>query len=394
MDMSPSVDVDVLVVGGGIHGCGVAQAAAAAGYSVALLERKALAAGTSSRSSKLIHGGLRYLESGQLRLVYASLRERRLLLRLAPGLVHPVPFYIPVYRDTSRPAWMIGAGLALYALLAGITPLARFSMLPRRAWGDLDGLTTQGLKAVFRYWDAQTDDAALTQAVWRSAAVCGARLLCPADFVSAADDGERVSVRYRQEGAELSITAGVLVNAAGPWVNRVLGGIDPAPAPLPMALVQGTHVLLPGPVERGIYYAEAADRRAVFVMPWRGKALVGTTETVYAGDPPKDVAPTAQEIDYLLAVYRRYFPDREATVLDSFAGLRVLPAGGGAPFSRSRETVLHVDRQRAPRVLSIYGGKLTGYRATAEKALRRLTPILGPGQAGISTRELPLPTGD
>jgi glycerol-3-phosphate dehydrogenase len=266
-------------------------------------------------------------------------------------------------------------------------------MVPRRAWGDLDGLTTQGLKAVFRYWDAQTDDAALTRAVWRSAAVCGARLLCPADFVSASDDGERLSVRYRQGEAAHEITASVLVNAAGPWVNRVLDGIDPAPSQLPVALVQGTHVLLPGPVERGIYYMEAADRRAVFVMPWQGRALVGTTETVYAGDPA-DVAPTPHEVDYLLAVYRRYFPHREATMLDSFAGLRVLPAGGGSPFSRSRGTVLHVDRQRAQRVLSIYGGKLTGYRATAEKALRRLTPILGPGQAGISTRELPLPTGD
>ena len=393
MGMNPQTDVDVLVVGGGIHGCGVAQAAAAAGYSAAMLEQKELAAGTSSRSSKLIHGGLRYLESGQLRLVYESLRERRLLLRLAPGLVHPVPFHIPVYTDTSRPAGMIGAGLALYALLAGITPLARFSMVPRRRWGDLDGLRLDGLKAVFRYWDAQTDDAALTRAVWRSAAVCGARLICPASFVSATSDGERVVARYRQADGEHEIRAGMLVNAAGPWVNRVLGGIDPAPEALPMALVQGTHILLPGPVERGIYYAEAPDRRAVFVMPWQGNALVGTTETAFTGDPA-DAAPLPEEIDYLLAVYRHYFPDREATVLDSFAGLRVLPAGGDALFSRSRETVLHIDRYRAPRVLSIYGGKLTGYRATAEKVLRLLVPILGPRQDGVSTRELPLPAGD
>ncbi len=393
MGMNRGTAVDVLVVGGGIHGCGVAQATAAAGYSVALLEQKDLAAGTSSRSSKLIHGGLRYLESGQLSLVYESLRERRLLLRLAPGLVHAVPFHIPIYRDTSRPAWMIGAGLALYALLAGITPLARFSMVPRRAWGDLDGLATTGLTRVFRYWDAQTDDAALTRAVWRSAAVCGARLICPATFVSATSDGERVVARYRQVEAEHEITAGMLVNAAGPWVNRVLGGIDPSPQALPVALVQGTHILLPGPVERGIYYAEAADRRAVFVMPWGDKALVGTTETLFSGDPA-DVAPLPEEVDYLLAVYRRYFPDREARVLDSFAGLRVLPAGGDSPFSRSRETVLHIDRHRAPRVLSIYGGKLTGYRATAQKVLGRLVPVLGARQGGVSTRELPLPTGD
>lgn len=393
MDMSRQPGVDVLVVGGGIHGCGVAQAMAAAGFTVVLLEQGALAAGTSSRSSKLIHGGLRYLESGQLRLVYESLRERRLLLRLAPRLVHPLSFHLPVYRDTSRPAWLIGAGLVLYALLAGITPLARFSLLPRRAWGDLDGLAPDGLKAVFRYWDAQTDDAALTQAVWRSAEVCGASLICPAAFISAACDGERVRVRYRQGDAEHAIEAGVLVNAAGPWVNRVLAGVAPAPTPLPLSLVQGTHIVLPGRLARGAYYVEAADRRAVFVMPWRDRTLVGTTETSFDGDPA-DAAPRPEEVDYLLAVYRRYFPDADATVLDRFAGLRVLPTGTGSPFSRSRETVLHIDSERAPRVLSIYGGKLTGYRATAERVVRRLVPILGPRGDGVSTRELLLPTDD
>jgi glycerol-3-phosphate dehydrogenase len=392
MDMKPTTEVDVLVVGGGINGCGVAQAAAAAGYSVALLEQKELAAGTSGRSSKLIHGGLRYLEGGHLRLVYESLNERRQLLRLAPGLVSPVPFYIPVYDDTSRPAWKIAVGLTLYALLAGITSLARFSIVPRRAWGSLDGLRLDGLKRVFRYWDAQADDAALTRAVWRSAESFGATAICPATLIAAEASADSVTVRYRQGDAEHTLLAGVLINAAGPWVNELLKLVSPAPKRLPIQLVQGTHIVLPGHLERGVYYTEAVDRRVVFVMPWQDKTLVGTTETVVTG--PADVGPRAEEIDYLLSVYRRYFPQGDATVLDSFAGLRVLPAGEGAAFGRSREVVLHADEEVAPRVLTIYGGKLTGYRATAGKVLQYLGRILGGRAGGISTSDLPLSADD
>ncbi|HXH65373.1 MAG TPA: FAD-dependent oxidoreductase, partial [Mariprofundaceae bacterium] len=362
------------------------------GYSVALLEQKALAAGTSGRSSKLIHGGLRYLEGGHLRLVRESLRERRQLLRLAPDLVSPVPFHIPVYGDTARPAWKIAAGLALYALLAGITPLARFSIVPRRKWNDLDGLKTEGLKAVFRYWDAQADDAALTRAVWRSAESFGATSICPATLVAAQSTAQGVKVRYRQGDAEHELMAGMLINAAGPWVNEILKLVSPPPKRIPIELVQGTHIVLPGHLERGVYYTEAPDRRAVFVMPWQDRTLVGTTETVVA--TPADVGPRAEEIAYLLAAYRRYFPHGDATVLDSFAGLRVLPAGEGAAFGRSREVVLHVDEDGAPRVLTIYGGKLTGYRATAGKVLRYVGRMLGERAGGISTSDLPLTDAD
>ena len=160
---------DLVVIGAGIHGVGVAQAAAAAGYSVLVLEQTGIASATSCRSSKLIHGGLRYLESGQLNLVRESLRERDILLRIAPQLVQLVPFYIPVYRHTARRPWQIRAGLALYAVLGNLRRHAWFAALPRVQWGNLDGLATENLQAVFRYQDAQTDDAALTQAVMRSA---------------------------------------------------------------------------------------------------------------------------------------------------------------------------------------------------------------------------------
>ena len=158
---TPIEEFDLVVIGGGIQGAGVLQAAAAAGWRAALVEERALASGTSSRSSKLIHGGLRYLESRQFALVRESLAERRTLLAIAPGLVQLVPFHIPVYQRTQRRPWQIRAGLSLYALLGDLEPSVRFEKLPRRAWEALDGLATDGLQAVFRYQDGQTDDAAL-----------------------------------------------------------------------------------------------------------------------------------------------------------------------------------------------------------------------------------------
>jgi glycerol-3-phosphate dehydrogenase len=177
--------VDVLVVGGGIHGAGCAQAAAAAGHSVLLLEQRALAAGSSSRSSKLIHGGLRYLESGQWRLVRESLHERTTLLRLAPDLVKLRQFHIPLYGDTRRRGWQLRVGLTLYAALAGFDRSAGFGTVPRRLWGELDGLQSRGLRQVYWYHDAQTDDRLLTEAVVRSAQSLGAELRMPAQLVGA-----------------------------------------------------------------------------------------------------------------------------------------------------------------------------------------------------------------
>jgi glycerol-3-phosphate dehydrogenase len=363
---------DIAIIGGGIHGVGVAQAAAAAGYSTLLLERTGLAAATSSRSSKLIHGGLRYLESAQLGLVRESLRERELLLRLAPGLVRRVPFYLPVYRTTSRRPWKIRSGLALYAVLGGFRSHTRFAVVPRKQWENLDGLDTRGLQTVFRYHDAQTDDAALTHAVMRSAQSLGAELRCPAEFIGAKKIRDGYRLRYTQAGTETECDACALVNAAGPWANDILARLTPAVTPRPVELVQGTHLLLEGATRQGVYYVEAvADRRAVFIMPWQDQTLVGTTETRYTGDPAR-VTPLPPEIAYLHETFRRYFPQRRDRIISSFAGLRVLPAGGGAHSHRPRETVLHPDHDRCPRLITIYGGKLTGYRATADKTIECL----------------------
>lgn len=374
---------DVVIIGGGIHGVGVAQAAAAAGHSALLLERQALAHGTSSRSSKLIHGGLRYLESAQFGLVRESLREREILLRIAPGLVRRVPFYIPVYSATRRPPWMIRAGLSLYALLGGLARDARFESVPRARWGDLDGLDTRGLRAVFRYEDAQTDDTLLTRAVMRSAQALGAELRCPANFLSAVHDTDGWLVHFLAGSGEVSCRAGTLVNAAGPWANAVLDRIVPRPPTLTVELIQGAHVLIEGETRHGIYYVEApSDGRAVFVMPWKGQTLVGTTETAFRGDPG-NVRALPQEISYLQETLRHYFPHQHGRLLDSFAGLRVLPQGPGTVFHRSRETVLHPDNAEPARLVTIYGGKLTGYRATAARVMRMLRKSL-PARAAVA----------
>jgi glycerol-3-phosphate dehydrogenase len=381
---------DVVVIGGGIHGVGVAQAAACDGYTVLVLEQTALAAGTSGRSSKLIHGGLRYLEGLHFSLVRESLRERALLLALAPELVRLQSFHIPVYPETTRRPLVIRAGLSLYALLGGLHPANRFRTLRRGEWQDLDGLETQGLQAVYRYYDAQTDDAALTRAVMQSALDLGAGLYCPAEFTAAEIAADGCVVHFRVNGRAKSCTAGVLVNAAGPWVNAVAGRIRPAPPTVAVDLVQGTHLVLEGRLLQGAYYLESpADRRAVFLLPWKDRTLLGTTETLYTGNPAASQASPGEEA-YLLETVRHYFPHRPLAVLERYAGLRVLPVSRYAVFTRSRETRFEMDNPRRPRVVSVYGGKLTGYRATAQHIMRYLhrtlparTPVADTARLGL-----------
>ena len=373
-------EYDVVIIGGGIHGAGVLQAAAAAGFSALLIERHAIASGTSSRSSKLIHGGLRYLESGQFALVRESLRERAIHLRIAPELVELKAFFIPVYRDTRRRPWQLKVGLWIYALLGGFHAATRFGSVPKAAWSSLDGLKTENLDAVVRYHDAQTDDASLTRAVMNSALELGADLAMPARFAAAALTDDAVKVTYTTPQSTVELRTRVLINAAGPWATQVARAVTPA-IPIPdVDLVQGTHIVIPHPLTAGIYYVESpSDGRAVFVMPWRGATLIGTTETPYAQDPDS-VQPLPQEEEYLLAVVRHYFPAlsalTRADITERFAGLRVLPAATQAAFDRSRETIFTTDRDARPRVLCIYGGKLTGWRAAAAHVLQRVNSSL------------------
>ncbi len=384
--------VDIAVIGGGIQGCGVAQAAAAAGYSVVLVEKGEIGGGTSGNSSKLIHGGLRYLRQGEYRLVRESLRERDILLRIAPTLVELNRFHIPVYRDSRIRPWQLRIGLGLYALLSGGNPLT--AMGSHRH--NLDGLRQDGLQGVFSYQDAQTDDRLLTLAVARSAQQLGARIhtatravLCRRD-----EEGYALSVQ-RPEGLRV-IHCRVLVNAAGPWVNLVADHLVPEPPKLAVELVKGSHLVLGRPVSGQCYYLESPhDGRPVFALPWRGGTLLGTTEIPWQGDPDA-VGTTPWEEDYLLRTLTRYFPDYRVTPADiqgRMAGLRVLPAEEIGPSRRSREVQIVSDLDGASGYVAIYGGKLTGYRATAAKVLDRLKPVLGKRKAVADTARLEIGQG-
>jgi glycerol-3-phosphate dehydrogenase len=282
-------------------------------------------------------------------------------------------------------------GLSLYAALGGLRAANLFRTVPLYEWHQLDGLETKDLQQVFRSWDAQTDDRLLTRAVMASAQSLDARLMMPATFTGAELMDRGCAITYSHKGREHHCKARALVNAAGPWVNQVLEKVWPRIKPRAIELVQGTHLVLDTPLKHGIYYLEAPrDGRAVFAMPWQDRLLLGTTETPYTGDPAA-VTPLAQERDYLLETLAHYFPNhRDARVVDEFAGLRVLPDDGGSAFKRPRDTVLHTDRKARPRILTIYGGKLTAYRATAEQVLRRLQASLPAHRTMVSTRRLRL----
>jgi glycerol-3-phosphate dehydrogenase len=255
----------------------------------------------------------------------------------------------------------------------------RFQSLARHHWQQLDGLNTVGLEAVFLYSDAQSDDVALTHAVMRSATDLGAKLMLSAAVRQIKLTAEESIVRYAQSGIESECLARVIVNATGPWTNSVLSRVTPKQLPFKYDLVQGTHIVVPSKPNAGIYYVEAPqDGRAVFIMPWKGRTMVGTTELIYTG-APDSITPTNAEIEYLLQTLRYYFPRLGYgldDVLEAFAGVRVLPTGDNTASARPRETLLVTDQKRNPRLISILGGKLTAYRATAEKTIRRVASSL------------------
>ncbi len=382
MDKADMSSYDIAIIGGGISGVGIAQYAAAAGYSTLLIEKGEIGGQTSANSSKLIHGGLRYLESGQVNLVRKSLQERRHLLDFAPSLVKAVPFYIPVYQDSQRNPWTIRAGLSLYALLSEFDPLGRFVSIPAVHWHRFNGLKLQGLKAVFQYWDAQTDDKLLTQAVGRSAEALGAHVYAEAEFLQLNHLGEQIDLSFRHRGEVQQIDAKLVINAAGPWVNEVIAKVSPPLAGVELDWVQGAHLLLDLPAPDGILYLESCfDKRVIFVMPWYGQMLIGTTETVLASlDSPLQV--TESEINYLLGIYRHYFPlspsidELKTKIVQTFCGVRVLPKQASSAFERPRDTLMQTSVSH-PRLLSLYGGKLTTFRSTSAEVLEWVEQKLG-----------------
>ena len=381
---------DLVIVGAGIHGAAVARQAVDLGLNVCVLEQySGPARATSSRSSKLIHGGLRYLETLSINLVRECLQDRKRLLEHYPDLVHMQKFYIPIYKQTSRSRFVIRAGLSLYGLLGGLNKYSRYQVVPRSQWPHMDGIKQDDLLAVFQYWDAQTDDAKLTARLLEESAERGANIRYNARLSKITQEPEGITAsivdtqlnsQSNADAPEESIKGRYLINAAGPWCNKVLEQCMPPQTGLPVELVQGTHIELPGRLQHGVYYLESPkDRRAIFAMPWYDRILFGTTETVYHGDPA-NVEPTAEEIDYLLQVYNHYFTQAPLTrddIIDAWAGLRVLPKSEDDPFSRSRDTIFLCDNEEQPKIVSIFGGKLTSHFSTAKKLLKKLNNNYG-----------------
>jgi glycerol-3-phosphate dehydrogenase len=371
---------DLVILGGGITGAGVALDAALRGLRVALLDKGDFASGTSSVSSKLVHGGLRYLEHGDLALVYEALHERRLLLENAPHLVHPLRFVIP-YREGMRvPPWKWRTGLTFYDLLAGGGNLRRSR--PRRLADllrEFPGLRTDGLRGGAEYFDAQMDDARLCLEVLATAARQGARVV---NYVEAVgferSDGRISAVRARDRlgGGELRVAARCVLNATGPWVDAVcrLAGDPGGPHLRP---TKGVHVVTP---DRGLPAAflllHPRDGRVFFVIPWLGKTLIGTTDTA-CDEPPEQLTVTPEEIAYLLEGHNHYLtPALEPRdVLGHFVGLRpLIRARPGEPSSLSREYRLFGSPSG---LLSVAGGKYTTYRHMAEVITDAVTRRLG-----------------
>ena len=382
---------DVLVVGGGINGAGIARDAALRGLSVALVERDDFASGTSSRSSRLVHGGVRYLEHGFFHLVFEASRERRTLLRIAPHLVHPLQFTWPVYAGARLPRWKILAGLWLYDLLALFRNVARHRSLSA---GDVlaeePRLARDGLVGGAAYFDAATDDALLTLSNVIDAASAGAVVLNHAECTALRFDGLAAcgaTLRDRFTGQSAAVRAALVVNATGPWTDalRRLESAWSAPAVLG---TKGVHVAVPA-ARVGNFHAvtllSPRDGRVMFVLPSGEQTIIGTTDTE-THESPDQVRATRADVQYLLDSANLVFPAAALTeddVICAWAGIRPLIASrnAGDPASASREHEIAVG---ARGVVAISGGKLTTFRAMAEEVVdlaqrrlgRRVTPAL------------------
>jgi glycerol-3-phosphate dehydrogenase len=390
---------DLAVIGGGINGAAVARDAAMRGLRVALVERADFAGATSSRSSKLIHGGLRYLPQGQFRLVRAALGERERLRHFtAPHLVKPLRFLFPVYRG--RRPWRIelGAGLWLYDLFARTPRPERHRRLNRAAILSAEPLlNAAGLNGGAVYYDAEADDARLTMENVIDAAVYGAAVANYVEVEGVAHRDGRVAaihVRDRISGAQREVRARVFVNAAGPWIDDVRQLDDPG-VRRSVRLTKGVHLVFDRerlPVNEALVLSDGQGR-IVFVIPQDKITLVGTTDTDFAGDPER-VAADSGDVQYLLGIIAQNLPDTapgQADILASFAGLRALAAcdsDGHAPSSVSREEIL---LESASGLVSAAGGKLTTHREIAERVVNRVLAKLGLPAKRSPTRDIPLP---
>jgi glycerol-3-phosphate dehydrogenase len=366
------LDHDLLIIGGGINGCAIAREATLLGLSVMLVDKGDLAGETSSKSTKLIHGGLRYLEYYDFRLVAEALHERERLLKAAPHLIHGLEFVLP-HEHAVRPWWMVRAGLYLYDLLGGKSSLPRSRSLKPRDRTFTDPL--KGGSKGFVYWDAFVDDARLTLANALDAAANGAAI----ETYDALDRAERIDGGWRASLADgRVVTARALVNAAGPWVHEMLGRLG-ITSTSNVRLVKGSHILVPRLYEGDhAYILQQPDRRIVFAIPYQnGFTEIGTTD-VPVGRPEEAII-ADDEIAYLCGAVNRHFVRQigPGDVTANWSGIRPLYDDGAASASSvTRDYVLELDAEGAP-LLSVFGGKITTARQLAEDTLAKLGPSLG-----------------
>jgi glycerol-3-phosphate dehydrogenase len=391
---------DLAIIGGGVNGCGIARDAAGRGNSVFLCEMNDLASGTSSWSTKLVHGGLRYLEYYEFRLVREALIEREILWQIAPHIIRPLRFVLPHHAGL-RPAWLLRLGLFMYDHIGGrkLLPPTRTLDLAHDEVGRplVPGRYTRG----FEYSDCFVDDARLVVLTARDAANRGAdiRTRTRAVQIRQADGIWQVTVEDKSSGERSTISARALVNAAGPWVEEVLASGAGVNARAKVRLVQGSHIVV-----RKLYAHDRAymfqnsDGRIVFVIPYQEDfTLIGTTDRDYDGDPAQ-VKATAGEIKYLCDSVSEYLarPVKPEDVVWTYAGVRPLYDDGASEAkAATRDYVFELDTPGGAPLLSIYGGKITTYRRLAEEALERLSPYLRSAKAREGwTAKSPLPGGD
>ncbi len=392
---------DIVVIGGGINGAGIARDAAGRGLKVLLAEQNDFASATSSASTKLIHGGLRYLEYYEFRLVSESLAEREVMLRIAPHIIWPLEFLLP-HEKHLRPAWMIRTGLFLYdnlgtrAFAPGRTGLPKSRSVALAA-GDYGAGLKPDFKRGFSYYDAWVDDARLVVLTLSSARAHGATVLPHTRCIAARREGDawRVTLKDQASGAPREVRSRILVNAAGPWVKSVLEQELKIGSPAQVRLVKGSHIVVPRIHDkRYAYILQNPDKRVVFMIPYeREFTLIGTTDVQIAADAlPAVISP--EEVAYLCAAANRYSARQIGLgqVLWSYSGVRPLyDDGKDDPSAITRDYVLLLD-EKGPPLLSIFGGKITTYRRLAEQVLEKLARWI-PAQ-GTWTGTEALPGGD
>jgi glycerol-3-phosphate dehydrogenase len=395
------VDYDIVVIGGGINGVGIARDAAHRGLRVLLLEKSDFGSGTTSWSSRLIHGGLRYLEHAEIPLVFESLHERRRLRQLAAHLVTRLRLNIPIYKESRRSKFIIRLGMIAYDLLSIGKKIPRHRMLTRaELLNDEPGLRQDGLVGGAQYFDAQVTFAerlVIENVVSASEAGADVRNHSPVIGINV-KQGRVHGLQFldNKSGKEIEVSAKVIINAAGPWVDRVLATVN-RELPQFMGGTKGSHIIVgafKGAPKSAFYIEAHKDGRPFFIIPWNSQYLIGTTDIRYDGDPA-DVTVSEDELDYLLDEANRVFPAADLDRSDihfAYAGVRPLPKREKGPESAiSRKHIIFKHKRQAKGLISIIGGKLTTYRNLAEQAVDAAVKISGVRAKSCATRTLPLP---